>query len=80
VRCAFFGDHPCAASFDWLAEPILNGLTRLAVETSPATGDLRVLGLEPTSKRMAEAAPVTNRLEVRITAGGSVHRHELRAA
>ena len=45
---------------------MLNGLTRLAVEMSPATGDLRVLGLEPTSRRLTEAVPATQAFEARI--------------
>ena len=80
VRRAFFGAHACAAPFDWLAEPVLNGLTRLAVEASPATGDLRVLGLEPTSKRMTTAVPVTNTFAARVTADGVVLAQQLRAA
>ena len=58
------------APFAWLAPPVLNGLTRLAVEASPATGELRAVGFEPTSRQMAEALPATERFEGRITADG----------
>jgi hypothetical protein len=58
--------HACAEPFDWLQAPVLNGLTRLAVETSAATGELRVLGLEPTSKRMTAVAPATERLDILV--------------
>jgi hypothetical protein len=33
--------------FDWVAEPVLNGCTRLAVEMCPAQGILRVAGYDP---------------------------------
>lgn len=33
--------------FDWLEPPILNGDTRVAVETNAATGELIVVGFEP---------------------------------
>ncbi|MGD9744297.1 MAG: hypothetical protein AB7F08_13600 [Dongiaceae bacterium] len=36
-----------AAPFDWLTPPILNGDSRVAVETNAATGELRVIGFEP---------------------------------
>jgi hypothetical protein len=80
LRRAFLGDHACAAPFDWLTEPVLNGLTRLALEASPATGDLRIVGLEPTSKRMAKAVPVTNKFEARVTPDGIVLAQERRVA
>lgn len=72
--------HSSTTPFDWLAAPVLNGLTRLAVEASPATGELRVLGLEPTSTRMTEARPVTNRFEARVTSEGILLEQELEAA
>jgi hypothetical protein len=38
---------PFAAShFEWVAEPILNAMTRIAVEMCPAMGILRVVGYE----------------------------------
>ena len=58
--------HGCEAPFAWLAEPVLNGLTRLAVEASAAIGELRVIGFEPTTKRMTEAAPATEMFQARI--------------
>ncbi len=39
--------RPGAAPFCWLAPPILNQTTRLALEAVPATGELRVQGFEP---------------------------------
>jgi hypothetical protein len=80
VRRAFFGAHACAAPFDWLAAPILNGLTRLAIETSPATGDLRVIGFEATSRSMTAVTPVTNTFAARITADQVLLGDDLRAA
>jgi hypothetical protein len=59
-----------AAPFAWLGAPVLNGLTRLAVEASPMSGQLRVVGLEPTSRRMTQVAPATSRLETRVTQHG----------
>jgi hypothetical protein len=61
--------HGCEAPFDWLADPVLNGLTRLAVETSPATGELRVLGFEPTTKLMSTVAAATEMFDRSIRAG-----------
>jgi hypothetical protein len=37
-------------AFDWVREPVLNRYTRLAVETSAATGELRVVGFEPAAR------------------------------
>jgi hypothetical protein len=65
---------PSAAPFAWLAEPVLNGLTRIAVEASPASGHLRVVGLEPSSRRMRKAVPVTNRLDAQVTPQSIVTR------
>jgi hypothetical protein len=62
--------HAPAAPFDWLDEPVLNGLTRLAVEASAATGELRVVGFEPTSRRMTAASPATEIFEGRVTPHG----------
>jgi hypothetical protein len=58
--------HGCEQPFAWLVDPVLNGLTRLAVETSPATGELRVLGFEPTTKWMSEVVPATEVFEAEI--------------
>jgi hypothetical protein len=73
--------HAPEQPFDWLADPVLNGLTRLAVETSPATGELRVVGFEPTSKRLTDiAAPATDVFEGRVTPGGLARMGEREAA
>jgi hypothetical protein len=37
---------PFAGSFDWVVAPVLNRYTRIAVETCPARGLLRVVGYE----------------------------------
>jgi hypothetical protein len=55
------GDH-----FAWLREPVLNGFTRLAVETSAATGELRVVGFEPARRWWAEVKPATAVLEMAV--------------
>ena len=68
-RRTLLGAHGCNAPFAWLVDPVLNGLTRLAVETSPATGELRIVGFEPTSKRMSAVAPATQILEGRVGPG-----------
>jgi hypothetical protein len=34
------------AEFDWVAAPVLNSQTRVAVEMCPASGELRVMGFE----------------------------------
>jgi hypothetical protein len=54
------------APFDWLREPVLNGFTRLAVEASPANGELRVLGFEPTRRWWASVCAATAILDVII--------------
>jgi hypothetical protein len=58
--------HACEAPFDWLIEPVMNGLTRLAVEASAATGELRVIGFEPTSRRLTKAVPVTQAFAAKV--------------
>jgi hypothetical protein len=62
-------EEPCDA-FDWLREPVLNGFTRLAVETSAASGELRVLGFEPARRWWAEVAPATEVLDVVVDRDG----------
>jgi hypothetical protein len=57
------GDEP-GPSFAWLREPVLNGFTRLAVETSAATAELRVRGYEPTRQWWASVKPATEILEM----------------
>lgn len=69
-RRALLDSDDSTAPFAWLAPPVLNGLTRLAVEACPATGELRAIGFEPTSRQMAEALPATERFEGRITSDG----------
>ena len=49
--------------FGWLAEPVNNRFTRLAVEMCPARGILRVLGLERIADRTS-ATPVTEMREI----------------
>jgi hypothetical protein len=49
---------------------VLNGFTRLAVEASAASGELRVLGLEPTRRWWAEATPATAVLDVMVSREG----------
>jgi hypothetical protein len=63
-------NHRSAAPFDWLDSPVLNGLTRLAVEASPATGELAVIGFEPIDRTFAAVRPATQRLAVTIGADG----------
>lgn len=62
-------DEPGDA-FDWLREPVLNGFTRLAVEASAASGELRVLGLEPVRRWWAEVMPATAVLDVVVNCDG----------
>jgi hypothetical protein len=62
--------HRAAAPFDWLEDPVLNGLTRLAVEMSPATGSLNVRGFEPTSRAMTAVAPATRTLSMTVSEAG----------
>jgi hypothetical protein len=57
--------------FDWLVEPVLNDLTRLAIETSPATGALRVVGFEPETGWMTSVRQATEILDVVIAQDGS---------
>ena len=38
--------NPFVGKFDWVSPPVLNALTRLAVEMCPATGVLRAIGYE----------------------------------
>ncbi len=53
--------------FGWLAEPVNNRFTRLAVEMCPARGVLRVMGLERAGDEMC-ATPVTEIREIVSTA------------
>jgi hypothetical protein len=52
-------------SFGWVAPPVLNPFTRLAVEMNPARGLLRVMGFErPDEEELAQ--PVTEPCEFRL--------------
>jgi hypothetical protein len=64
------GDEEPGESFDWLREPVLNGFTRLAVEASATSGELRVLGFEPTRRWWSEVMPVTSILDVIVDHDG----------
>jgi hypothetical protein len=57
-------DEEPGAPFDWVREPVRNGFTRLAVEASAASGELRVLGYEPTRQWWASVMPATAVLDV----------------
>jgi hypothetical protein len=52
-----------ARPFDWLAPPVLNGMTRVAVELGAGDGTLRVIGLE-SSSRAVPAIPATQMLDL----------------
>jgi hypothetical protein len=62
--------HAPAPAFDWVRAPVLNGFTRLAVEASAATGELRVLGFEPTSRWMSAVRPATAVLDLVVQRDG----------
>jgi hypothetical protein len=71
------GQGPGGA-FDWVRAPVLNGLTRLAVEASAATGELRVVGFERSRQRGVGAVPATAVLDMvmdRQAAGPAVVVH-----
>jgi len=72
-RCALLTSRPFAEPFEWLEAPVVNPMTRLAVEASPAEGTLRVVGYEPSPTSPTGVAPATSRFEGRFTvdAGGS---------
>jgi hypothetical protein len=75
ARRVMLETHSSTQPFDWLQPPVLNGLTRLAVELSPMSGQLKVIGFEPSSRRMNEPAlPATEMLELRIERNGKVRR------
>lgn len=57
-------DHEPRQAFDWVREPVRNGFTRLAVEASAATGELRVVGFEPTRRRTSEVRQATAALDM----------------
>jgi hypothetical protein len=49
--------------FGWVAPPVLNGMTRLAVELGAGEGTLRVVGFEP-SDRAAPAVRATQMFDL----------------
>ncbi|KQT61397.1 hypothetical protein ASG52_00455 [Methylobacterium sp. Leaf456] len=51
------------APFEWVRPPILNAMTRLAVEADPARGMLRAVGYEEASGEEDSAVPVTQVLD-----------------
>lgn len=51
------------APFAWVQPPILNAMTRLAVEADPARGTLRAIGYEEAPDEEDGAVPVTQPLE-----------------
>jgi hypothetical protein len=61
------------APFAWLRDPVLNGFTRIAVEASAATGELRVRGFEPARRWWAEVVPATAVLEVVVARDGAIY-------
>ena len=68
IRCAALGVRNSTAAFGWLEEPVLNGLTRLAVEAHPASGRLSVVGFEPSSR--TGVSPVTRVIDAIVDASG----------
>jgi hypothetical protein len=80
-RRSLLDRHAPEQAFDWLADPVLNGLTRLAVETSPSTGELRVVGYEPVSRRLLDpAVPATAVFEGVVTPDGLARAPDRAAA
>jgi len=63
-------DETPGAPFEWVRDPVRNGFTRLAVEASAATGELRVLGYEPTRQWWASVMPATAVLDVIVDQDG----------
>jgi len=68
-RRACLQSHAGEEPFGWVVEPVLGPLTRLAVELTPATGALRVLGYEAISPG-SSAVPITSALALRVGADG----------
>ena len=69
ARCDFLATWPgaFAGRFDWVAPPVLNAQTRLAVEMCPATGVLRALGYEQVEGKDLPQAE-TRRSDVAVAA------------
>jgi hypothetical protein len=53
-------------AFDWVREPVLNRFTRLAVEASAASGELRVVGFEPMDASRSGVGPATAMLNLTV--------------
>jgi hypothetical protein len=63
------GEKP-GVPFEWLRYPVQNGFTRVAVEASPASGELRVLGFEPARQSRTGVTPATAVLDVIVDRDG----------
>jgi hypothetical protein len=63
-QCLEAHDPQCA--FDWVREPVRNCLTRLAVEVSAATGELRLVGYEPTGGLLSDVEEATEVLDLKV--------------
>jgi hypothetical protein len=67
LALAAWSGQLAGGSFGWVAPPVLNPYTRIAVEICPAMGVLRVLGYErPEGAELAE--PVTLTCDVAVAA------------
>ncbi|SFK36175.1 hypothetical protein [Methylorubrum salsuginis] len=51
------------APFEWVKPPILNAMTRLAVEADPARGTFRAVGYEAAPGEEDRAVPATQVLD-----------------
>jgi hypothetical protein len=56
--------------FEWVHKPVLHGTTRLAVEASAASGELRVLGFEPARRFSTRVTPATAILDLIVDQHG----------
>jgi hypothetical protein len=72
--------HSPSHKFDWVREPVLNPLTRLAIEASTATGELRVAGFEPSGGFMSDVTPATAVLDLIVTGDEVRRRNEIEFA
>jgi hypothetical protein len=63
-------EHEQGGPFEWVCEPVLNPFTRLAVETSAATGELRVVGFEPTRGYASKVREATAVLDLILDQNG----------
>jgi hypothetical protein len=70
--------HP-SCGFDWVRAPVLNPLTRLVIEASTATGELRVAGFEPAGGFMSDVKRATAVLDLIVTDDGASEKNESRA-